>query len=104
MDMTTTYMGQTLRNPLIASASPHNGDIGMLRALEDSGAAAVVLPSMFEEQITADQRHFEPSLNVYRPTVAPRRRATFQNMMAMGLVRTAISRSFGAQKPRSRSH
>ena len=59
MDMTTTYMGLSLRNPVIASASPLNGDIEMLRALEDHGAGAVVLPSVFEEQITADQRHFE---------------------------------------------
>jgi dihydroorotate dehydrogenase (fumarate) len=59
MDLTTTYMGLALRNPLIASASPLNGDIGNLRALEDHGAAAVVLPSVFEEQITAERQEFE---------------------------------------------
>ena len=51
MDLTTRYMGLSLRNPLIASASPLNADIGNLRRLEDAGAAAVVLPSIFEEQI-----------------------------------------------------
>jgi dihydroorotate dehydrogenase (fumarate) len=59
MDLTTNYMGLALRNPLIASASPLNADLGTLRALEDYGAAAVVLPSIFEEQILAERREFE---------------------------------------------
>jgi dihydroorotate dehydrogenase (fumarate) len=59
MDLTTEYMGLRLSNPLIASASPLNGDIGMLRALEDYGAGAAVLPSIFEEQIAAERREFE---------------------------------------------
>jgi len=51
-------MGLTLRNPLVASASPLNADLGNIRALEDSGAAAVVLPSIFAEQIEAEaHRH-----------------------------------------------
>jgi dihydroorotate dehydrogenase (fumarate) len=64
MDLTTTYMGLALRNPLIASASPLNGDIGNLRALEDHGAGAVVLPSIFEEQIAAEQREVEARTRV----------------------------------------
>jgi dihydroorotate dehydrogenase (fumarate) len=64
MDLTTTYMGLALRNPLIASASPLNGDIGNLRALEDHGAGAVVLPSIFEEQIVAEQREVEARTRV----------------------------------------
>jgi dihydroorotate dehydrogenase (fumarate) len=52
-------MGLELRNPLIASASPLNGDIGTLRALEDHGAGAVVLPSIFEEQILAERHEIE---------------------------------------------
>jgi dihydroorotate dehydrogenase (fumarate) len=59
MDLTTHYMGLRLSNPLIASASPLNGDLGMLRALEDHGAGAVVLPSIFEEQIVAERHEFE---------------------------------------------
>ncbi len=55
MDLTTRYMGLALRNPLIASASPLNGEIATLRALEDAGAGAVVLPSIFEEQIIAER-------------------------------------------------
>jgi dihydroorotate dehydrogenase (fumarate) len=59
VDLTTDYMGLRLRNPLIASASPLNSDLGMLRALEDHGAAAVVLPSIFEEQIVAERTEYE---------------------------------------------
>lgn len=59
MELTTDYMGLRLRNPLIASASPLNSDLGTLRALEDHGAAAVVLPSLFEEQIIAERAEFE---------------------------------------------
>lgn len=59
MDLTTRYMGLQLRSPLIASAAPLNAEIGTLRALEDSGAGAVVLPSIFEEQIVAEQAEIE---------------------------------------------
>lgn len=59
MDLTTRYMGLRLGSPLIASASPLNGDVGTLRALEDHGAAAVVLPSIFEEQILAERHELE---------------------------------------------
>lgn len=54
MKLTTRYMGLTLGCPLIASASPLNTDIGNIRRLEDAGAGAVVLPSLFEEQIEAE--------------------------------------------------
>jgi dihydroorotate dehydrogenase (fumarate) len=59
MDLATRYMGLSLRNPLVASASPLNRDLGALRALENYGAGAVVLPSIFEEQIIAEQCEFE---------------------------------------------
>ena len=54
MDLATTYLGLDLRNPLIASASPLTGTLDGLRRLEDAGAAAVVLPSLFEEEIEAE--------------------------------------------------
>jgi dihydroorotate dehydrogenase (fumarate) len=56
MDLTTTYMGLQLRNPIVASASPLNAELANLVALQEYGAAAVVLPSIFEEQIES-QRH-----------------------------------------------
>lgn len=51
MDLATTYIGLKLKNPLIASASPLTLEVDNIRRLEDAGAAAVVLPSIFEEQI-----------------------------------------------------
>lgn len=59
MDLTTTYMGLTLGNPIVASASPLNRDLGSLRALEDHGVGAVVLPSIFEEEILAERHELE---------------------------------------------
>jgi dihydroorotate dehydrogenase (fumarate) len=53
-DLTTTYLGLRLRTPLIASASPLTGRLDTLAALEDAGASAVVLPSLFEEEVEAD--------------------------------------------------
>ena len=52
MDLTTTYLGMNLKNPVIPSASPLSRDIGNIKEMEDAGAAAVVLYSLFEEQIT----------------------------------------------------
>src|SRR6478672_7009438 len=59
MDLTTRYMGLQLKNPLVASASPLNADLSNIRRLEDAGAAAVVLPSLFEEQIEAETRRYD---------------------------------------------
>ena len=47
MDLTTTYMGMTLKNPLVPSASPLSKDIGHIKALEDAGASAIVMYSLF---------------------------------------------------------
>jgi dihydroorotate dehydrogenase (fumarate) len=52
VDLTTRYLGLTLACPLVASSSPLTGDLGELRRLEDAGAGAVVLPSLFEEEIS----------------------------------------------------
>jgi dihydroorotate dehydrogenase (fumarate) len=51
IDLTTTYLGKTLPNPLVCSSSPLCEDLGALRRMEDAGAGAVVLHSLFEEQI-----------------------------------------------------
>lgn len=55
MDLRTSYMGMELRNPLVASSSPISENVGNLRQLEDAGAAAVVLFSLFEEQIRHEE-------------------------------------------------
>ena len=51
MDLSTNYMGLTLRNPLVPSSSPLSAEIDNMKAMEDAGASAVVLYSLFEEQI-----------------------------------------------------
>src|SRR6516165_4554970 len=59
MDLSTRYMGLRLKNPLVASASPHNGNLDHIARLEEAGVAAIVLPSLFEEQIDAELRRHE---------------------------------------------
>jgi dihydroorotate dehydrogenase (fumarate) len=55
MDLSTTYMGLKLPHPMVPGASPLMHDLDTVRRLEDAGAAALVLHSLFEEQITRDQ-------------------------------------------------
>jgi dihydroorotate dehydrogenase (fumarate) len=50
-DLTTDYLGLELRSPIVASASPLTGHLASLRAMDAAGIGAVVLPSLFEEQI-----------------------------------------------------
>ena len=51
MDLSTDYMGLALRNPLVASASPLSQTVDGVRRLADAGVGAVVLYSLFEEQL-----------------------------------------------------
>jgi dihydroorotate dehydrogenase (fumarate) len=53
-DLTTTYLGLQLKNPLVASASPLSKKVDNVRRIEDAGASALVMYSLFEEQITHD--------------------------------------------------
>ena len=64
MDLTTRYMGLMLRSPLIASASPLNAELPNIRAQEDAGAGALVLPSMFAEQVEAEEDQHERRVSV----------------------------------------
>jgi dihydroorotate dehydrogenase (fumarate) len=63
-DMTTTYLGLTLRSPLVASASPLTGHLDSLLELEQAGAAAVVLPSLFEEEVEDDSMRLHERLEL----------------------------------------
>jgi dihydroorotate dehydrogenase (fumarate) len=62
MDLTTKYLGMTLRNPLIVSASPLSEDVAHIKKMEDAGAAAVVLHSLFEEQLVKESEELEEAL------------------------------------------
>lgn len=63
IDLSTTYLGLTLRSPLVASASPLCEDVDNIRRMEDAGAAAVVLHSLFEEQITLESQRLDRYLS-----------------------------------------
>lgn len=63
-DLSTSYLGLDLRNPLVASASPYTGRLDRLRQLEDAGVAAVVLPSLFAEEVE-DEANFLDDLAAY---------------------------------------
>lgn len=62
MDVTTNYLGLRMKNPLVAGASPLSRDVHTIRALEDAGVAAVVLYSLFEEQVAhevGEHEHYQ---------------------------------------------
>lgn len=54
-DLKTNYLGLSLEHPIIASACPLTGSVESLKVLQDAGAAAAVLPSIFEEQVEHDE-------------------------------------------------
>jgi dihydroorotate dehydrogenase (fumarate) len=54
MNLTTTYLGLKLKSPLVASSSPLTESLENIQRMEEAGAAAVVLPSIFEEQLTLE--------------------------------------------------
>jgi dihydroorotate dehydrogenase (fumarate) len=70
MNLTTRYMGLPLKNPMVASASPLSESLDTIRRLEDNGAAAVVMFSLFEEQIRQESAALEHFFNVGRQSVS----------------------------------
>ncbi|CAG0928910.1 dihydroorotate dehydrogenase (fumarate) [Thermoflexales bacterium] len=63
LDLSTNYLGLKLQNPLVPSASPLSKSLDTLKRLEDHGAAAVVMYSLFEEQITYESNELDFFLN-----------------------------------------
>ncbi|MGZ8938275.1 MAG: dihydroorotate dehydrogenase-like protein, partial [Limisphaerales bacterium] len=67
MNLATTYLGLKLHSPLVPSSSPLSEDLGNIKRMEDAGASAVVLYSLFEEQLRRDlfevHHHLEYSSN-----------------------------------------
>lgn len=59
IDLSTTYMGLKLNNPVIASASPLSAKVDSIKKLEDAGAAAVVMFSLFEEQLRHENEAYD---------------------------------------------
>jgi len=62
-DLTTTYLGLKLKNPLVASASPFPKKLDNIRRMEAAGLSAIVLHSLFEEQITFESNELDHFLN-----------------------------------------
>ncbi|HWB60365.1 MAG TPA: dihydroorotate dehydrogenase-like protein [Chthoniobacteraceae bacterium] len=60
MNLSTDYLGLKLKNPLMPGASPMSGNLDMARRLEDAGAAAIVMSSLFEEQVVLAERKHIP--------------------------------------------
>lgn len=63
--LATTYLGLELKCPVVASASPLNAKLDHLRRLEDAGAGAIVLPSLFQEQIEAEAETHDALMGAY---------------------------------------
>jgi len=63
IDLTTTYLGLKLRTPLVPSASPLSQELDSIRRLEDAGASAVVLYSIFEEQFRQESVELDHRLS-----------------------------------------
>jgi dihydroorotate dehydrogenase (fumarate) len=62
MDLSTRYLGLRLKSPLVVGASPMVDDLDTVRRLEDAGAAAIVMHSLFEEQLTGEQLYLTAAL------------------------------------------
>lgn len=70
VDLTSKYLGLTLRNPVVASPGPVTGDPDQWRRLDDAGVGAIVLPSLFEEEIESESWWVSDLLDEGRDTVA----------------------------------
>jgi dihydroorotate dehydrogenase (fumarate) len=98
VDLRTRYLGLELRSPIVASAAPQNGEPAMAARLEAAGAGAIVLPSLFEEEILAEEiglnrsleqgtEHFAEALD-YFPAVDRFIGAADRYLAALQLVRS----------------
>ena len=59
-DLSTTYLGLPLKNPLVPSSSPLSRELDAVLHLEDAGAAAIVMHSLFEEDVRHDEQMIDP--------------------------------------------
>ncbi len=73
IDLSTTYLGLKLKNPLVASASPLLKKVEHVKRMEEAGIAAVVMYSLFEEQITHESLELDHSLSRAARTLHRRR-------------------------------
>jgi len=81
VDLKTRYLGLELANPIVASASPLTGSIDSLKRLQDAGVGAVVLPSLFEEQLEHEEMATH-NMMLYGAEMSPEARGFFPEMQA----------------------
>ncbi len=79
MDLTTTYLGLTLRNPIVPSASILSEKVENIVRMAEAGAAAVVMHSLFEEQITGEGEAFDHYLS-YGEAISPEAQSYFPDL------------------------
>ncbi len=101
-DLTTRYLGLDLRTPIMASAGPLTGDVDAVRRLVAAGAAAIVLPSLFEEEILDDEiqlnlaleagsEHFAEALSYFPDAVSDRMTSPVdRHLQHLDAVRAAV--------------
>src|SRR6056297_3925694 len=70
MNLETKYLGLTLKNPLVPSASPLTSELDIAKKLEDAGASAIVMYSLFEEQITKENQALDHYLTTSEESYA----------------------------------
>ncbi|HET7704408.1 MAG TPA: dihydroorotate dehydrogenase-like protein [Candidatus Limnocylindrales bacterium] len=101
VDLATRYLGLELRSPLVASAAPHNGDPEHAHRLDRTGIGAIVLPSLFEEEIEAEEveldrvlaqgtEHVAEALD-YFPALPSFRGAADRYLVSLERVRAAVT-------------
>jgi dihydroorotate dehydrogenase (fumarate) len=83
IDLRTRYLGLELRNPVVAAASPMTASVDSLRRLEEAGVGAVVLPSLFEEQIEHEEMAAH-NLMLQGTEVSPEARGFFPEVQQSG--------------------
>ena len=89
IDLSTNYLGLRLDNPLVVSACPLTGTVESLTKLQEAGAAAAVLPSIFEEQIEHDEMELVRMLEL-RALSSRNQPTTSRSLIATTLGRLAI--------------
>ncbi len=82
VDLRRRYLGLELKNPVVASASPMTSSIDSLKRLADAGVAAVVLPSLFEEQIEHEEMATH-NLMLSGTELSPEARGFFPEMLKL---------------------
>ena len=100
MNLSTTYLGLKLKSPIVPSAGPLSQEISNIKLMEDAGAGAVVLYSLFEEQLEHESLRASSSYSRTQLKVLLKQQAIFRNHLTTSLVQKNILIISGKQKKR----